>query len=431
MSAKTRPATHSALDTLLFDRFDHGVPAMDLEPDTGSAVEIRNYDFTSANWHVHPADDYAHTDPTVRALINYYLEQSPYSNKYFFQQLQSSDREITENRRFRYSVFAPKRRGSSEDARFSRGILLLHGLNERSWRKYLPWALRLVELTGRPVVLFPIAFHMNRTPPAWANPREMMRVARERKILFPGLSSSSFMNAALSHRIQFAPHRFLTSGLQSYYDVIDLVSEIADGRHGLFAHGARCDLFGYSIGASLGQWLLMQDPHALFSDSRAVLFCGGAVMDQASPVSKAIIDAEAYQSLTRFFGELATGNSERRQDGTGKERNKPAVDRRSETEVLKSLLFTDTLRELRESAVRRIGDRVVVLGLAQDSVFYPDGLIGSWRDQDGAALMPVDILDPPYRYSHEDPFPIIGEDPKDVDRGFREVMSRAAQQLGA
>ncbi|NBC28392.1 MAG: hypothetical protein GVY29_00190 [Spirochaetes bacterium] len=422
MTSKTLPVTHSDVDKLLFDRFDQGAARTDLGPDFGCAVEVRSYDFTSANWRVHPADDYAHTDPTVKALLNYYLEQSPYSNKYFFQQLQSSDREITENRRFRYSVFAPKRRGASQSERFTRGTLLFHGLNERSWRKYLPWALRLVELTGRPVVLFPIAFHMNRTPPAWANPREMMRVARERQRLFPGLSSSSFVNAALSHRIQFAPHRFLTSGLQTYYDVTDLVSVMAAGGHELFAHGARVDLFGYSIGASLAQWLLMQDPQSLFSDSRAVLFCGGAVMDQASPVSRAIIDAEAYHSLTRFFEELATDNTQLGEDG-------PAAER--ETEVLKSLLFTDTLRELREAALQRICDRVTAVGLAQDSVFYPAGLTGSWRDHDRAALMRVDILDPPYRYSHEDPFPVVGEDPKEVDRAFREVMSRAAQQLGA
>ena len=67
----------------------------------------------------------------------------------------TTDRFIRENTDFKYTVFAPK-----SNEKFSNAILLLHGLNERSWEKYLPWAEYLCKETGKPVILFPIAFHM-------------------------------------------------------------------------------------------------------------------------------------------------------------------------------------------------------------------------------------------------------------------------------
>jgi hypothetical protein len=64
----------------------------------------------------------------------------------------------------RYSCLLMQPAGST-----SRGlILLLHGLNEKRWDKYLPWARRLVRQTGKSVLLFPIAFHMSRTPAPWS-----------------------------------------------------------------------------------------------------------------------------------------------------------------------------------------------------------------------------------------------------------------------
>jgi len=52
---------------------------------------------------------------------------------------------INENFTFDYPVFLPE-----NTAPHGRAILLLHGLNERSWSKYLPWAEQLTALTGPP-----------------------------------------------------------------------------------------------------------------------------------------------------------------------------------------------------------------------------------------------------------------------------------------
>jgi hypothetical protein len=75
--------------------------------------------------------------------------------------LKSDDSSISENISFSYPVFIP------EDKTSRKAILLFHGLNERSWVKYLVWAYWLSELTGSYVVLFPISFHINRSPSSW------------------------------------------------------------------------------------------------------------------------------------------------------------------------------------------------------------------------------------------------------------------------
>jgi pimeloyl-ACP methyl ester carboxylesterase len=452
MTTPRETGAYGRLEERLAAAFTQDAVYIDLEEVTGSPVACASFNYTSANWRVHPPADGVDTDPTLRALLAYYLEQNPYSRKYFPHDLESADRDVTENRSFRYSVFLPttgQPRGATgvgpRDAKaavtagFDRAILLLHGLNERSWRKYLPWAHRLVERTGIPVILFPIAFHMNRAPRAWATPREMMGVSKERKRLFPGLRSSTFVNAALSHRVQFAPHRFITSGLQSYYDLVDLVREISAGGHPLFREESRVDVFGYSIGASLAQLLVMTDPEGLFRASRTFLFCGGALMDQASPVSRAIIDSQAHRGLYDYLARLVTDPEQAIPAGTEVPASGSAEPTRSirpltadlpEVEVLTSLLFADVRRQLREEKAREAADRMRILGLEKDAVFYPEGLRASWRDSRGTRLLDVHTLDAAAAYTHEQPFPFAAQEADEVDGLFDRVFDAAAAHLG-
>ncbi|MFW5884518.1 MAG: DUF6051 family protein [bacterium] len=399
-----------------------------------SRLSIRTFPFSSAGT-LQPQSAAREPNRTFRALVSFFLENNPFSRRNFDHGLDSASVDIEENREFRYAVFTPGTTESEPVARtadtrqevpgFARATLLLHGLNEKSWNKYLPWAARLAVLTGRPVILFPIAFHMNRAPDAWADPREMMGVARERRRLFPGLEAGSFANAALSQRIQFAPHRFLTSGLETYFNIVDFVREVSSGSHPLFAAGARVDLFGYSIGASLAQLLLMANRDRLFSDSRAFLFCGGAVLDQANPVSRAIMDDEAYRAVFAFLREFAS-------DPTAALplESDAAESMHRELETIRSMLFLDHRRDAREWLVGSIAPRVRGLVLADDHVFHPGGMIASWRRTDGASLLDVAVGEPAYRYAHEQPFPHRGPDLEAVDRFFDETMERAAAALG-
>ena len=413
-------ARYAELDAALRQELDLNRPRIDLERATGSACELHTYRFESKHASVHPRVDFDQTDPTLRALVSYYLEHSPASDRCFFRNLQSSDREVAENNHFRYMVFAPK----GPERRWRRGTLLFHGLNEKLWHKYLPWGLALVERTRAPVVLFPIAFHMNRAPEAWANPREMTAVAGERRRLFPGLNSGSFANAALSHRVGFAPHRFITSGLQSYGDSVDLARQLHEGRHALFDAGARLDIFGYSIGASLGELLLMGNTDGLFAGSRGFLFCGGSVLDHASPVSRTIVDDQAYLGLRRYFRELVESPESALPRSVASALPDPAV-----PTMVRSLLFRDRLRAEREAAVRPLGSRLQAVVLERDRVFSAAGFAASWTDEAGRPLIALERADPSYDYSHEQPFPPGPDAADDVDRFYRYVFDRAAEHL--
>ncbi len=126
-----------------------------------------------------------------------------------------NDVSIEENCSFPYPVFSPA------DNESRKVILLLHGLNERSWIKYLVWAYYLAQETGSYVILFPISFHMNRSPSSWKDPRAMMPFLKVRNASFGEIKMSSFANIALSNRLTEDPTRFFKSGYQTLSDIVE------------------------------------------------------------------------------------------------------------------------------------------------------------------------------------------------------------------
>ena len=206
------------------------------------------------------------------------------------------DETISENNRFFYPVFVPH--GNSKP---NAGILLLHGLNERNWDKYLCWAEYLAIHTQKPVILFPIAFHMNRSPASWGDPRSMSALMFKRKKEAGDPRSLSFANAALSDRLCKEPYRFFSSGNQTIQDITSLTSQIKNGEHSLFSEGTSLDIFAYSIGSFLAEILLMGNPLNLFSASRLFIFCGGSIFSNMYGESRYIMDKAAYDSLFRYY----------------------------------------------------------------------------------------------------------------------------------
>lgn len=382
---------------------------------THQALEIDSYQFKSSHTELYPTKDYKHSGSLFRALLRFYLDENSFSDKFIFHHLQLADRSIRENNSFQYHIIKPR-----TGVPFSGAILLFHGLNEKSWKKYIPWAESLSVRTERPVILFPIAFHMDRAPQSWSNPRSMIPVARERQKLFPDLDSVSFINAALSHRIQFAPHRFVTSGLHSFFDARDLAAVLRSGRHPLFSEGATVDLFGYSIGASLAELLLLSDPNNLFSDSRAFLFCGGSTLDRASPVSKTIIDGEAYQELFQFFHQLFGDLG-----SLGEHLLALAGRCMRELEWFKSLLFIDRLKALREGRLKQIAQRLSAVVMKKDQVFAPEAVRTTLQGDMGDIPIRVTEYDLPCDYCHEAPFPADAEASSEAGRIFEDIMDTA------
>jgi len=361
-----------------------------------STVEMCHLRFTSTHGYLNPFDEACGSNNrSLGALFKYYLVRCPLTRGLILDQSQI-DRQ--HNDHFNYTLLRSVGTAPTQGA-----LVLLHGLNEKSWKKYWPWAVRLAELTGRTVVLFPLAYHMNRAPANWADPRSMRGVVKERQQLFPHLSNLSFANVALSQRLQFAPELFVKSGQQSLADLQTLLRQIRQGLHPWLVADAPVDFFAYSIGATLAEAALMDDREKLFQESRAVLFCGGTTLDRANPVSKAILDSEAALSLKQFF-------------------QSPIEACRALSAEQKQSLGALLMKKKTEPDWKKLHGRTLVLGLESDTVFSGDALRETFSEE----AVDMEIFDTPYAAKHENPFAMDQKSPGNGGSLFTKIMQSAA-----
>lgn len=329
-------------------------------------------------------------------------------------QIQIKDVEIEENKRFDYFIFSPRRPADSKQA-----IFLFHGFNEKNWDKYLTWAQFLAETTGFPIVLFPMAFHMNRTLSIWSDKRKMFAMSEMRRQQFPDIVSSSLTNVAISMRLHCRPQRFIWSGLQSYYDVIRFIGQVEAGEHPLLQTGTRFHIVAYSIGCLLSEILKLANPHNYFSDSKVCLFCGGPVFNRLSPVSKFILDSEAnvalYSYLIEHLDKYALKDEHLAHYIKGPHR---------EGQIFHAMLNYNEHREFREELFRRSASEFMAIGLKKDEVIPSYEMVNTLRGADRDIPIQVEILDFPFDYNHVAPFPLTEKNADSVDRAFRETFQR-------
>lgn len=315
-----------------------------------------------------------------------------------------------ENQKFRYSVVLPPIK-KSEDV-----IFLLHGLNERSWDKYLLWAWDLAKNSGKAVVMFPIAYHMNRAPQKWSDPREMISIVKQRISNYKDVENSSFANIALSLRMEHTPEMLPISGIQTYFDIVKLAMIIKSGHHPLFMKNANIDFFAYSIGALLAEILLIANPASLFSGQRAFLFCGGSTFDKMNPNSKAIMDSRAVYLLRKYI--MSQPNVD----------NKISIPMQMAPllpeawQTFKNMFSLNQNVEERKSQFEKLGNRIQSIGLTKDTVIPPEGIRKS--------IGHCQKLDFPFEYTHESPFPMNGKNnDHEVEMAFRSVFDNAVDFL--
>lgn len=382
-------------------------------------IKISRVDFSSGNYGIFKPRDAAGPGSNMfTALLKYYLSKNSFTSKYFFNALDASDEEIDENRNFTYLLL------QSENENKSKGIIiLLHGLNERSWEKYLTWAAELNRLTGKAVLCFPTAFHMNRAPGFWSNPRLMAEVSRERQSLFPEIRENSFANTAISTRLSYSPRRFLSAGLQTYHDIIKLIKGIKSGDHPLIEREAGADIFSYSMGAFLGEMLMMINPLKFFDNSRLFIFCGGPTLDLMTPVSRAIIDSEAHEALRGFY--LHDFNLKINEDEILRRYFRS---HQSETEYLNSFLGFGNNRSLRENRLNELKEQVSILALVKDKIIPSNGISRTFNNFVNK-LSQVKILNFSHKYSHENPFPVSEKEKEIVDFNFKQSFKFAGSFL--
>lgn len=327
-----------------------------------------------------------------------------------------SDTLIPENYSFSYPVF------THPGAKSDKVILLLHGLNERSWVKYLAWAYYLALNTGSYVILFPISFHINRSPVSWKDPRAMIPFMKERNLSLGEISMSSFANIALSNRLTEDPLRFFKSGYQTTSDITKLLLTIRNGEHPVIPRSKKINIFAYSIGAFLAEILVMGNPENLFDESKLFIFCGGSVFSNMRGSSKLIMDSLAFDRVYKYylndFEKSITGKS-------------PLVDFLRSSQIgmaFRSMIDLGRLKNFRENIFKKLRSQMHSITLLQDIVIPPDGVVATLGTSGKSNI--VDVWDFPYTYSHENPFPVFDSLLSlKVDRSFEKVFSSACSFL--
>jgi hypothetical protein len=382
----------------------------------GSTCEIVNLPFKSKNYKILPGESsYLDQGREFPKTPDYQNAISPEINEI----LNLADSKVRENKIFRYTIFRPTGTKKSMGALF-----LFHGLNEKNWDKYLVWARLLTKKTGKAVILFPLAFHMNRAPGDWSDMRIMNDLKNVREGLFPAVVGSSFANVAISTRLHILPQRFFWSGVQTFYDTIQLIEEIRNDNHPCIDKDASIDFFAYSIGAFLMEVLMMDNPKNLLGNSRLFIFCGGPVFNRMTPVRKTILDSEANIALYSFFLEhlenyLKTDTRLAHYFGPT----------HPEGMIFRSMIDYNKMIGLREEKIKQISPRIKAVALKNDNVvpYYEvlNTLQGTGRD------IPVDIqvMDFDYPYTHENPFPLGDKYQSKVNKRIDEIFELAANFL--
>lgn len=397
----------------LASNFDQSTDRVDLSE---ADIEILNYTFHSQNRDVLPGAGTYYCEKHELTFSEEFAPHNGTSEAYYEAGLYKADYQIEQNYRFRYSIFRPSGHSKNDGV-----ILLLHGLNEKYWTKYLPWASHLVRTTGKAVILFPLAFHMNRAPSEWSNPRLMRSISDYRKTNLSPINRCTFANSAISARLQMIPQRFFWSGLQTYRDLIQLARLIREGSFPYISADARLDLCTYSIGSFLAEILMMVNPEKLYDNSRLFIFCGGPTMDGMNPVSKYILDSRAQIALYSFYIQhldtifkedhrLAHYFSE--QHNTGKH--------------FRIMLNQHLHKKPREERLHQLSNQIKAIALEKDEVVPPIEVLNTLQGPYRNIPIDVEVMDFPYSYNHVNPFPLTSPDPQDLNRSFNTVFDKAA-----
>lgn len=330
----------------------------------------------------------------------------------------SDDALIEENWKFNYPVFSPG------DKKNNRAIILLHGLNERDWSKYLAWAEYLAQHTQRTVILFPLAFHINRGKKEWSDPHSMSVLVDSRKNNHEQIAKLTFANVALSNRLTEDPMRFYRAGLQSANDLLQLIIQIKQGEHPLFEKNTQINFMGYSIGAFLTQILFMANPDNIFKNSKAVLFCGGTTFNHMIGTSKLIMDDLAYKNLLQFYIKQFEKNS------LSEPKNNFSSRLNSVVQAFKAMIPLPSFSFLKERSFPQIAKKITTIGLLKDEVMPAKNIKETLNDKRGKINFRVMFSDFPFAYSHEKPFPIFKAEKSElVDKSFEHIFSQIAFSL--
>lgn len=377
-------------------------------------ISIESFPFVSKS-----ANFIYNSDEIYCDVHNITLPKSKDSQQnYGIPSIDTNDRDIDYNKNFDYYIVKNYNETSAKDV-----LIFFHGLNEKKWDKYLPWAYEIAKRTNKAVILFPIAFHMNRAEPIWSDRREMLEIAKYRKSKYPDNANVSFVNAAISSRLEAYPQRIFWSGLQTYSDCIQLIDDLKSGKISGISSDSKIDLFGYSIGSFFSTILKMANPKDYFSNSKLFCFCGGMTIDRMFPISKYIMDSRSAIRMQTVFAELLSSEfiSDERLGHFQNENLHP------EESWFKKMLRYNYFQKDREKRIKELQDQIKAYVLEKDEVAPPIEALNSFKGGFRNIDVDVEIMDYPFEYSHMVPFPLSNKIKDDVNIAFNHFINSVCE----
>lgn len=268
---------------------------------------------------------------------------------------------------------------------------------------------------------------MDRAEAIWSDRHHMMEVVHFRKKKYPENMNYSYVNAAISSRLEAHPQRIFWSGLQTYSDITEVVKDIKKGNIESISPEADLDLFGYSIGAFLSLIIKMADPHHYFTRSKVFCFCGGMTIDRMFPISKYIMDTQATVKMQSVFTELLS--SDFKSDSRLKHYQNEAL--HPQESWFKKMLRYNYFQKEREQRIKEIQSDIKAYVLEKDTVAPPmealNTLQGGYRNINVA----IEIKDFPFEYSHMVPLPLTHKHSKEVTEAFHQFVQSASDFYNA
>jgi hypothetical protein len=252
----------------------------------------------------------------------------------------------------------------------------------------------------------------------------MQQFVAERSREHSEIQASTFANIALSNRLTEEPMRFFNSGYQTAFDIVKLMVQIRNGDHRIIPGGTRVDLFAYSIGAFLSQILMMGNPENLFTDSKLFMLCGGSVFSNMNGTSKLIMDSMAFKMVYDYYLNDFEDKI--------KARN-PFAEFLRTAQIgiaFRSMIDFARFRSFRENMLEKIKERIHVITLRKDCVIPAEGIVRTMNPDARKQSDQVEIWDFPFRYTHENPFPVFNNNTSSVvDSWFERLITRAGMFL--
>jgi hypothetical protein len=171
----------------------------------------------------------------------------------------------------------------------------------------------------------------------------------------------------------------------------------------------------------MAEILLMANPENLFKKSKLFIFCGGSIFNSMFGESRCIMDKPAYDTLLRYYCKEWFGYIHQSVTCGGL-----AMD--NVLSAFNSMIMPNMFKKKREIFFASAKQRISGISLVKDSVMPFSGVEACMGNE--MACQCFRLIDFPYEYTHESPFPTNGHiDEKVLNASFLSVFQKAASFL--